>query len=99
MWYLFVAKDKPGTLAQRLSARDEHLARLEILNQQGRLKLAGPLPAVDTENPGEAGFVGSALVLQFDSINQARHWADADPYVAAGVYEAVDIYPFKPVLP
>jgi uncharacterized protein len=99
MWYLFVAKDKPDTLAQRLSARAEHLARLEILNQQGRLKLAGPLPAVDSENPGEAGFVGSALVLQFDSINQARHWADADPYVAAGVYEAVDIYPFKPVLP
>lgn len=99
MWYLFVAKDKPGTLAQRLSARAEHLARLEILNQQGRLKLAGPLPAVDSENPGEAGFVGSALVLQFDSLNQARHWADADPYVAAGVYETVDIYPFKPVLP
>jgi uncharacterized protein YciI len=99
MWYLFVAKDKPDTLAQRLSARAEHLARLEILNQQGRLKLAGPLPAVDSENPGEAGFVGSALVLQFDSLNQARHWADADPYVAAGVYEAVDIYPFKPVLP
>lgn len=99
MWYLFVAKDKPGTLAQRLSARADHLARLEILNQQGRLKLAGPLPAVDSENPGEAGFAGSALVLQFDSINQARHWADADPYVAAGVYEAVDIYPFKPVLP
>lgn len=99
MWYLFVAKDKPGTLAQRLSARAEHLARLEILSQQGRLKLAGPLPAVDSENPGEAGFVGSALVLQFDSINQARNWADADPYVVAGVYEAVDIYPFKPVLP
>jgi uncharacterized protein YciI len=99
MWYLFVAKDKPDTLAQRLSARAEHLARLEILNQQGRLKLAGPLPAVDSENPGEAGFVGSALVLQFDSLNQARHWADADPYVVAGVYEAVDIYPFKPVLP
>jgi len=99
MWYLFVAKDKPGTLAQRLSARAEHLARLEILNQQGRLKLAGPFPAVDSENPGEAGFVGSALVLQFDSLNQARHWADADPYVVAGVYEAVDIYPFKPVLP
>jgi uncharacterized protein YciI len=99
MWYLFVAKDKPDTLAQRLSARVEHLARLEILNQQGRLKLAGPLPAVDSENPGEAGFVGSALVLQFDSLNQARHWADADPYVVAGVYEAVDIYPFKPVLP
>jgi uncharacterized protein len=99
MWYLFVAKDKPGTLAQRLSARADHLARLEILNRQGRLKLAGPMPAVDSENPGEAGFVGSALVLQFDSLSQARTWADADPYVAAGVYEAVDIYPFKPVLP
>lgn len=99
MWYLFVAKDKPGTLAQRLSARTDHLARLEILNQQGRLKLAGPMPAVDSESPGEAGFVGSALVLQFDSLSQARAWADADPYVAAGVYESVDIYPFKPVLP
>jgi hypothetical protein len=99
MWYLFVAKDKPGTLAQRLSARADHLARLDILNQQGRLKLAGPLPAVDSENPGEAGFVGSALVLQFDSLSQARQWADADPYVAAGVYDTVDIYPFKPVLP
>lgn len=99
MWYLFVAKDKPGTLAQRLSARADHLARLEILKQQGRLKLAGPMPAVDSENPGEAGFVGSALVLQFDSISQARIWADADPYVAAGVYDTVDIYPFKQVLP
>jgi uncharacterized protein len=99
MWYLFVAKDKPGTLAQRLSARADHLARLEMLNQHGRLKLAGPMPAVDSENPGEAGFVGSALVLQFDSLSQARTWADADPYVAAGVYDTIDIYPFNPVLP
>jgi uncharacterized protein YciI len=99
MWYLVIAKDHPGTLAQRLASRADHLARLHDLNNQGRLKLAGPMPAVDTIDPGDAGFTGSALVVEFDSITQAWDWVHADPYFAAGVYADADIFPFKPVLP
>lgn len=99
MWYIVLARDNPGTLAQRLAARPAHLARLQELLGQGRLKLAGPMPAVDSEDPGEAGFSGSLLVVEFPSMADARRWADADPYIAAGVYRSVEILPFKPVLP
>ena len=99
MWYLVIAKDPPGTLAQRLASRADHLARLHDLNNQGRLKLAGPMPAVDAPDPGNDGFTGSALVVEFDSIAHARDWVQADPYFAAGVYASADVYPFKPVLP
>jgi len=99
MWYIVLARDNPGTLAQRLAARPAHLARLQELLGQGRLKLAGPMPTVDSEDPGEAGFSGSLLVVEFPSMADARRWADADPYIAAGVYRSVEILPFKPVLP
>lgn len=99
MWYVVLARDNPATLAQRLAARSAHLARLQELLAQGRLKLAGPMPAIDSENPGEAGFSGSLLVVEFPSLAEARVWADADPYIAAGVYNSVEILPFKPVLP
>jgi uncharacterized protein YciI len=99
MWYIILAKDRPGTLGQRLASRAEHLARLSELNQLGRLKIAGPMPANDSENPGDAGFTGSMLVVSFDNIDQARQWADNDPYFSAGVYQEVQVFPFKPVLP
>lgn len=99
MWYAIVGNDAPGTLEQRLQSRPDHLARLEELKQQGRLLLAGPFPAIDSENPGPAGFSGSLIVASFDSLADAQSWADADPYVAAGVYASVDVRPFKRVLP
>lgn len=99
MYYAIVAEDIEGSLERRLQARPEHLARLETLKQQGRLLLAGPLPAVDCEDPGPAGFTGSLVVAEFDSLEQARHWADRDPYIEAGVYRSVTVKPFKKVLP
>lgn len=99
MYYAIVAEDIEGSLERRLQARPEHLARLEALKQQGRLLLAGPLPAVDCEDPGPAGFTGSLVVAEFDSLEQARHWADEDPYIEAGVYRSVTVKPFKKVLP
>ena len=99
MWYIILAKDRPGTLNQRLAARADHLARLNELNQLGRLKIAGPMPAIDSENPGDAGFTGSMLVVSFDTIDQARLWADNDPYFSAGVYQEVQVFPYELVLP
>lgn len=99
MFYALMCTDKPGTLEQRMQARPEHLARLESLRDEGRLLIAGPHPAVDSENPGEAGFTGSLVVAEFASLEAAQAWADADPYVAAGVYQQVSIKPFKKVLP
>lgn len=99
MWYLIHGIDHPNSLEGRKAARPAHLARLEALRDQGRLKLAGPLPAIDAEDPGPAGFTGSVIVAEFASLQDARAWAEADPYVAAGVYARVDIRPFKPVLP
>lgn len=99
MWYIVLARDNPGTLVHRLAARSAHFARLQELLAQGRLKLAGPMPAIDGEDPGEAGFSGSLLVVQFPSLTEARAWADADPYIAAGVYRSVEVLPFNPVLP
>ncbi len=99
MFYAFICEDQPGTLDKRLQARPDHLARLEELKNQGRLLLAGPHPAIDSENPGDAGFSGSLVVAEFDSLEAAEAWAAADPYVAAGVYAQVKVKPFKKVLP
>ena len=99
MWYVIEGHDHPGSLAQRLAARPAHLARLTALRDEGRLLLAGPCPAIDAEDPGPAGFSGSLVVAEFEALADARAWAEADPYVAAGVYERVDVRPFKKVLP
>ena len=99
MWYAIEGHDGPGVLEQRLAARAAHLARLQALKDEGRLLLAGPCPAIDAEDPGPAGFSGSIVIAQFDSLADARRWADADPYVEAGVYARVDVRPFKRVLP
>jgi len=99
MWYVIEGYDGSEVLQARLQARPEHLARLQALQEQGRLLLAGPCPAVDSEDPGPAGFSGSVVVAQFDSLPQARAWAEADPYVAAGVYVRTDVRPFRKVLP
>ena len=99
MWYLIHARDIPDSLEKRLAVRPDHLARVKELQDQGRVLTAGPLPAIDSEDPGPAGFSGSILVLEFDSLEDARAWADEDPYVKAGVYEHVDIYPYKQVFP
>jgi len=97
--YAIISEDAEGTLAQRLEARPDHLARLQQLKANGRLILAGPHPAIDSEDPGEAGFSGSLVVAEFSSLTAAREWADADPYVKAGVYAQVTVKPFKKVLP
>lgn len=99
MWYALMGEDVPGTLDKRLAARAEHLARLQQLKDQGRLMLAGPFPAVDSNDPGSAGFTGSLIVAEFASLADAQAFADSDPYVAAGVYARVTVKPFKKVLP
>ncbi len=96
---MICSQDVENSLALRLQTREKHLARLQALTSQGRLLLAGPLPAVDAENPGEAGFTGSLVVAEFDSLEDAQKWADADPYLAAGVYQNSIVKPFKKVLP
>ncbi len=99
MLYAFISRDIPGTLDKRLATRPQHLQRLQQLLDEGRLILAGPHPAVDCEDPGPAGFTGSLVVAEFESLGDARTWADADPYVAAGVYDEIAVKPFKKVLP
>lgn len=99
MYYAIIAEDVANSLEDRLNSRPDHLARLEALKQQGRLFAAGPLPAIDSEDPGEAGFTGSLVIAEFDSLEAAQSWADADPYFAAGVYEKVTVKPYKKVLP
>jgi uncharacterized protein YciI len=99
MLYVIIGEDTPGTLDQRLAARPEHVARLQALQADGRLILAGPCPAIDSPDPGPAGFSGSVIVAEFASLTEAQTWADADPYVAAGVYAKVTIKPLKKVLP
>ena len=99
MLYAFISEDQPGSLAKRLAARPDHLRRLEALRDAGRLILAGPHPAVDSEDPGDAGFSGSLVVAEFDSLDEAQAWADQDPYVSAGVYRQVTVKPFRQVLP
>ncbi|MCE5362833.1 YciI family protein [Pseudomonas anguilliseptica] len=99
MLYAIIATDVPNSLENRLNARPAHLARLEQLKAEGRLILAGPHPAVDSNDPGPAGFSGSLIVAEFESLLAAQQWADADPYRAAGVYASVVVKPFKLVLP
>lgn len=99
MPYLILGEDVPGSLQARLAARPAHLARLQALQAEGRLLLAGPCPAIDSPDPGPAGFSGSLIVAEFASLEAARQWAEADPYVAAGVYAQVSVRPFKKVLP
>ena len=99
MLYAIISQDREDSLADRLQARPAHLARLQALLDEGRLVLAGPHPAIDSEDPGEAGFSGSLVVAEFPSLDAAQAWADADPYVAAGVYGRVVVKPFKKVLP
>jgi uncharacterized protein YciI len=99
MWYAIISEDVKDSLEKRLTVRADHLARLETLKQAGKLLIAGPHPAIDSNDPGEAGFTGSLVVAEFDSLDAAQHWADADPYIAAGVYANVTVKPFKKVLP
>jgi len=99
MFYAIVGQDVPDSLERRLAARPAHLDRLNAMQQAGRLLLAGPFPAVDGTDPGAAGFSGSLIVAEFDTLAAARSWADADPYVAAGVYDHVSVKPFKKVFP
>lgn len=99
MLYAITGEDVPDSLDRRLAARPAHLERLQALQQAGRLLLAGPFPAIDSSDPGAAGFSGSLIVAEFDSLADARAWADADPYIAAGVYARVSVKPFKKALP
>ena len=99
MWYVINSTDTEDSLNRRLSVRAAHLARLLQLQDEGRLLLAGPYPSVDSNDPGPAGFTGSLIVAEFDSLEDAQAWADADPYVAAGVYTSVAVKPFSKVLP
>lgn len=99
MWYAIVGEDVTDSLERRKQARPAHVQRLEALKQAGRLLLAGPFPAIDSEDPGPAGFSGSLMILEFPSLQDAQAWADADPYVAAGVYARVTVKPFRKTLP
>ena len=99
MLYAIIAQDIENSLSKRMEARPSHVARLKELKDQGRLILAGPHPSIDVSEPGEAGFSGSLVVAEFDDLQQARQWADADPYVTAGVYSSVVVKPFNKVLP
>ena len=99
MWYAILSEDVENSLERRKSARKDHLARLHELADEGRLLLAGPHPAVDAEDPGPAGFTGSLVIAEFESLEAAEGWAQADPYVAAGAYARVTVKPFRKVLP
>ncbi|MDE0249588.1 MAG: YciI family protein [Gammaproteobacteria bacterium] len=99
MLYAILSEDVPDSLEKRKSVRALHIARLDELKNQGRLVLAGPHPAVDSPDPGDAGFTGSLVIAEFDSQQHAQEWADADPYIEAGVYAKVVVKPFKRVLP
>ena len=99
MLYAISGEDVPGSLDKRVAARSAHLERLKVLQEDGRLVLAGPYPAIDSPDPGPAGFSGSLIVAEFESLEAAQAWANADPYVTSGVYEKVIVRPFKKVLP
>ncbi len=99
MLYTIISEDISNSLEKRKLARPAHLARLQQLNDEGRLFVAGPHPAIDNSDPGEAGFTGSLVIAEFGSLEQAQSWADADPYVVAGIYAKVVVKPFKKVLP
>ncbi|MBF9000064.1 MULTISPECIES: YciI family protein [Vibrio] len=97
MLYVIFSQDIENSLEKRMSVRPAHLARLQVLQDEGRLVTAGPMPAIDAENPGEAGFTGSTVIAEFASLEEAKAWADADPYVEAGVYASSIVKPFKKV--
>lgn len=99
MWYSIVTEDTPNSLEKRLSNRPAHLARLTALHEAGRLLLAGPFPAIDSLDPGPAGFTGSLIVAEFNNLEEAKNWANADPFVSAGVYANVNVKPFRKTLP
>ena len=99
MWYAIISTDVEDSLARRLKARPDHIARLQALKDAGRLLAAGPHPAIDSEDPGEAGFTGSLVIAEFDSLADAQAWADEDPYIKGGVYANVTVKPYKIVLP
>ena len=99
MWYAILSEDVEDSLERRKAARADHLARVNELVDQGRLLLAGPHPAIDAEDPGPAGFTGSLVIAEFESLEAAQAWAQADPYVAAGAYARVTVKPFRKVLP
>jgi uncharacterized protein YciI len=99
MWYAIVGTDVPDSLQRRLSVRPAHLDRLNRLRDEGRLLLAGPFPAIDADDPGSAGFTGSLIIAEFEDLAAARAWADADPYIGAGVYADVSVRPFRKVAP
>ena len=97
MWYVIFSQDVENSLEKRLSVRPQHLERLQTLHDEGRLLTAGPMPAIDSDNPGEAGFTGSTVIAEFNSLEHAQAWADSDPYITAGVYQDVIVKPFKKV--
>lgn len=99
MFYAIVGQDAPDSLDRRLATRPAHVERLHALQQAGRLLLAGPFPAIDCDDPGTAGFTGSLIVAEFDTFADAQAWAEADPYVAAGVYAGVNVKPFRKTFP
>ena len=99
MLYVILGRDVPDSLARRRAARPAHLERMDILRAEGRLVLAGPFPAIDAADPGEAGFTGSLIVAEFPDWQSARDWAEADPYVTEGVFASVEVKPFRQVLP
>ena len=99
MWYAIMAEDVADSLDKRLAARPEHLSRLQVLQEAGRLLLAGPFPAIDSTDPGPAGFTGSLIVAEFSSLEEAKTWANNDPFVSAGVYQHVIVKPFRKTLP
>jgi uncharacterized protein YciI len=99
MWYAIIAEDTPDSLQKRMAARPEHLARLQQLQDEARLLLAGPFPAIDSADPGNAGYSGSLIIAAFANLEAARIWAEADPFVSAGVYAGVTVKPFRKTLP
>lgn len=99
MLYIIIAYDHPDSLQKRGNARPAHVARLQALQDQGRLVIAGPMPAIDNDDPGPAGYRGSVMIVDFDNLEDARTWAEADPYVAAGVYARINIHPFRQTFP
>lgn len=99
MWYAIIGQDVPDSLEKRMAVRPAHVARLQALQEQGRLLLAGPFPAVDAQDPGAAGFTGSLIVAEFPSLQAAREWADTDPYVTTGVFKQTSVQPFRKTLP
>lgn len=99
MLYSIIGQDGHNSLEKRLSVRESHIERLKQLQDEGRLLLAGPFPVIDTEEPGEAGFSGSLIVAEFNSLEDATEWANDDPYVTHGVFESVTVKPFKKVFP